>query len=123
MARASLAFVAWALVGALAALGVASLLTIGLVFLVCAAVLAGLLLWIRAARGWSPLGVGAGAAVVVGYIGWLNRGGPGNVCHPIERGVSCEEQWSPWPFFAVAVMLAVLAVAGFLVLRKRFPAV
>jgi hypothetical protein len=123
MARASLAFVAWALVGALAALGVASLLTIGLALLVSAAVLAGLLLWTRAARGWSPLGAGVGAAVVVGYIGWLNRGGPGNVCHPIERGVSCEEQWSPWPFFAAAVVLGVLAVAGFVALRKRFPAV
>lgn len=117
------AFVAWALVGLIAASGIASLLTIGILFVTASVVLAGLLLWLRATRDGSPLGLGIGAAVVVGYIGWLNRGGPGSVCHPTSgQGLSCQDEWSPWPFFAFAAVLALGAIAAFLALRKRFPA-
>ena len=117
--RPLLLFLGWALVGLLAAFGIASLLTIGVVFLLAALALGGFLVWRKATGGGSPLGLAFGAALLVGYLGWLNRGGPGTVCHAnSERGFSCTDEWSPWPFFVVAAVLAAGAIALFLARRK-----
>jgi len=112
-------FGAWACVGLLGALGIAALLTIGLPFLLLAAVLTGVLAS-RRIGGDSLLGLAQGAAAVVGYIGWLNRGGPGPVCHTDSNGMSClDDAWNPWPFFAVAAVLAVGSVLMFVTRTRR----
>lgn len=105
---------AWSCVGALGAFGVASLLTVGILFLLAACAAAGLLAW-RAHDQWAPLvGLGFGAAFPVAYLGWLNRGGPGTVCHATSHaGFECTDEWAPWPFYLVAAVLAVAAVGLF----------
>lgn len=57
-------------------------------------------------------GVLAGLSLPVLYVAWLNRGGPGTVCHTLEGGEGCTEEWSPWPFLGVATLC--LAAAGLL---------
>lgn len=114
MGRAILLFAAWSCVGALGAFGVASLLTVGILFLFAACTVAGLLVW-RARDQWEPLlGLGLGAALPVAYVGWLNRGGPGTVCHATgHAGLACTDEWAPWPFYLVAAALAVAAIGLF----------
>jgi hypothetical protein len=119
--RRTLLFAAWAGVGVIGAFGTAALLTIGVLLVVAAGVLAGILVW-RTRDEWVPLlGVGLGAAVPVGYLGWINRDGPGTVCRGIADGVSCADEWAPWPFYVVALTLAVASVAVFLYLDRLGP--
>jgi hypothetical protein len=68
-------------------------------------------------------GVVAGLALPVLYVAWLNRGGPGEVCHTRFNGQECGDAWSPWPFLGVAVLF--LVAAAFLLrsgLRARHTA-
>lgn len=110
------AYLWWAATGALAGFGAVGALTIG-VFLLPAAVL--LLVGI----GWRPLrnssiaGALAGVALVPLFVAWLNRRGPGTVCTTLRSGLSCQEQWSPWPFAVAGV--ALLGAFGALVVFSR----
>lgn len=106
----------WLLVGALAGLGIAGILTIGLPLLLLAA----LLTWIGLRSDTLVRGVAAmpaGLALLALYLAWLNRGGPGDVCRVDAQGTTCDEEWSPWPFVALAVVL--LAVSVVAVSRRR----
>ncbi len=65
------------------------------------------------------------AVPVVLYVSYVNWGGPGQVCRDIGGGEYCGPAISPWPWVAVAV---VLAAAGYLLCRRgrrqderRFP--
>jgi hypothetical protein len=109
------AFLAWFVLGAGAGLGVLSLLTIGPFVLLVTLMLSGLLLW-RVDFGWSMAGMISGAGLPVLYVGWLNRDGPGEVCSRTATDLSCGDEWSPWPFVAVGV---VLLVAGTVVFARR----
>jgi hypothetical protein len=60
-------------------------------------------------------GLLTGAAIPVVFVAWLNRDGPGEVCSRSATGESCGDEWSPWPFVVVAL---VLAVAGVLVFAR-----
>lgn len=103
----------WALVGALGALGIAALPSIGIFALLVAALLTILGVALRIdRRTLSALLIGA--AVIPFYIAWLNRDGPGNICIQIENGTSCGEQASPWPFVAAG---AVMIALGLVLLR------
>lgn len=104
-------FVWWLLVGAMAGFGVASLLTIGAAFLALAAILAAVGLVVPALRTRAVSAIPAGVGLVVLYLGWLNRGGPGRVCTTTPTQTSCVDQWSPWPFVAGAAILFVGAYA------------
>ncbi|TGB14621.1 hypothetical protein [Streptomyces sp. MZ04] len=107
----------WLLIGALAGLGIESLLTIGLLFLLAAGGLA--LVGIRAPslRNRAATAIPAGAGLAVLYLAWVNRGGPGRVCETTGTETSCHEAWSPWPFVAVAVIF--IAASVFLALRRQ----
>jgi hypothetical protein len=95
-------FLAWAAVGAGAVTALLTVLTIGLY--VGLATLAALALLGRIPRSHRGIpGVIAGGGVLPLVIAWLNRGGPGNVCDPN----GCTEEWSPWPWLAVGVVLLV----------------
>jgi hypothetical protein len=109
------AFAAWCVVGAGLALGVLSILTIGPFVLLATFFLCGFLLW-RLEFGWGMAGMLSGAALPLLYVAWLNRDGPGEVCTRTARSVSCGDEWSPWPFVAVALALA---VAGLVVFARR----
>ena len=104
------AYAWWALTGAVVGIGVAGLLTVGILVLPVglALVVAGCL--------WRPLSGRAAVAAVGGlaaaplYLAWVNRDGPGTVCEALADGTACAERWSPWPFLAVAVVLVAVSV-------------
>ena len=108
-------FAAWALAGGLYLLGLLSLLSIGIFVLAVAALLTLVLVRTDSRSGVACLI--SGGALPLAYVAWLNRGGPGTVCHSISgNGSSCTDEWSPWPFAIVAV---VLLVAGITVFQRR----
>jgi hypothetical protein len=109
------AFLWWCLAGAGLCLGVLTLLTIGPFVLLATFALCGFLLW-RLELGWGMAGLLSGAALPVWYVAWLNREGPGQVCRGDARAVTCTDQWSPWPFVALGL---VLAVTGLVVFARR----
>jgi hypothetical protein len=107
----------WCLAGAGLCLGVLSILTIGPFVLLVTLGLCGWLLW-RLDFGWGMLGLLSGAAVPVLYVAWLNRDGPGTVCTSTATETSCGDEWSPWPFVALAVVLAGAGIVTFVRLRR-----
>lgn len=112
-------FFAWAAVGAAACVAVLSALSIG-VFVAPVVIIAvfALLRWPRS-RTIAWFGAVSGAGLVLLYIAYLNRGGPGEVCSTIPGGESCNTEWSPWPWFGAGVALAVFGVAAFALFRSR----
>lgn len=66
-------------------------------------------------------GIVSGASVLVFLIAYLNRDGPGDVC-TAYIGRACtnsEQRWSPWPFVAAGIIMAVGGVVGFLFMRRH----
>ena len=106
------AFAWWCVAGVGFALGVLSVFTIGPFLLLATFVLCGFLLW-RLDFGWGMAGLLMGAAAPVLLVAWLNRDGPGTVCHSDAVSTSCEDQWNPWPFVAIAIVLVVVSVVLF----------
>jgi hypothetical protein len=111
------AFAGWCVVGAALTLSILTLLTIGPFVLLVTLMLIGYLLW-RVDFGWAMAGMISGAGLPVLYVAWLNRDGPGEVCTRTATQVSCTDEWSPWPFVALGVVLLVGGVFAFL--RNRF---
>ena len=109
----------WLLVGVLAGIGIAGLLTVGVVFLAAAVVLGAVGLGVPALRSRAAVVLPAGLAVVPAYLAWLNRGGPGSVCETSGADVTCTQEWTPWPFVAAAVLLVAVAVVLVVVVRRR----
>jgi hypothetical protein len=111
-------FPAWLLVGAGYALSFIAIASIGL-FVLPFPVLATLLL----ARRWQATsglpGLISGLAVPVLYVAYLNRAGPGTICTNVTGGQECHDEWSPWPWLAVGVILLVLGVVTFIDLQRR----
>ena len=114
------ATLAWAGVGALAAFGIAGLASIGMFLLAGALLVAGVALATPALRPPSVPGLLVGLSAAPLYIAWLNRDGPGSVCTTTADSISCSDQWSPWPFVAVGVLLAGAGLA-LLVAGRRAP--
>ena len=112
------AFLAWCVVGAGLCFGVLSLLSVGPFVLLATFVLCGFLLW-AVDFGWGMTGIISGAALPVLYVAWLNRGGPGEVCTSTATSTECGDEWSPWPFLVVAIVLLVAGVVVFVRQRGR----
>jgi hypothetical protein len=111
----------WFLVGALLGLGVLALLTIGVLFLLAAALLAGIGVGMSVLRNRSVVAIPAGVGLSVLYLAWLNRDGPGDVCEITSTVTKCTEQWSPWPFVAAAVVLVASSVVLARLVRRPQP--
>ena len=107
------AFAGWCVMGAGLCFGVLSMLTIGPFVLLVTFFLCAFLLY-RVEFGWGMGGLLTGAAVPLLYVAWLNRRGPGEVCTRTSTGLSCGDEWSPWPLLAVAVALVVAGIVMFL---------
>jgi len=110
----------WAVAGAATALGVLTLLTIGVFVLPAAIVLCGVLAW-RAPRWLAGPGITAGLGVPLLYVGYLNRGGPGTICTAVVGGTECSQQTSPWPWVAVGLLLFLAGLSMSLVAARRRP--
>ena len=111
------AYIWWAATGALVSFGVVSLLTIGVFLIPVALVLFVVGMLLAPLRNQATIVMIGGLAAAPLYIAWLNRQGPGTVCEPYGvDGSHCWEQWSPWPFAAVALLLigASIVMAGLL---------
>lgn len=106
---------AWAGVGALTGLALAATFT-PLILLLLPAAGAAVLLGRRGGWGTEAFGFVAGLGVLPLVIGWLNRGGPGEVCQGPVDSPSCSDASSPWPWL---VLGAALVVGGLLATRSR----
>jgi hypothetical protein len=96
-------FWAWALVGCTAALGFVSL---GVLVLAPVAVTA----WLMASRPTirrSAFGLLSGAGVLLLYVAWLQRAGPGTTCWVAARASGCDQHLNPLPWLAVGIALFV----------------
>ncbi len=96
----------WVLAGTFVGIGIAGALTVGVLCIGAGAVLVIGGVATSALRNGSAWGMAVGLAVAPLYVAWLNRDGPGRVCSSGAGGTSCVEQWTPWPFVSVAVVLA-----------------
>jgi len=89
-----------------------------LVFLVPVVGLLGVALATRPrARAAAPALL-CGLALPALLVAWLNRDGPGNVCTITPSSTSCVEEWSPWPWVAVASALILSGIAGSVMARR-----
>lgn len=112
------AFLAWCVIGAALCFGVLSLLSVGAFVLLATLMVCGFLLW-ALELGWGMAGIISGAGLPLLYVGWLNRGGPGQVCTSTATSSECTDAWSPWPFVVVAVLLLVTGMVVFVRQRGR----
>jgi hypothetical protein len=74
-------------------------------------------------RRWGITGSVVGAAAGLGagplVVAYLNRQGPGTVCHAVGgSGTSCTDEFSPWPWLAAGVLLVAAAVGVHVALRR-----
>ena len=104
--------VAWALLGTAVALGAVSL---GPLVLLPAA-LAAVFLWRREAARGSAFGLLVGAGVLLLYVAWVQRDGPGTTCWHTATASGCDEHLNPVPWLVAG---AVLVVAGVLAQLRR----
>ncbi|WP_256638020.1 hypothetical protein [Streptomyces murinus] len=109
-------FLAWGAVGACAALGLAALLSVGVLLLAAAAVAAVLL---RKGHRITALGALAGPALPLLYLAYSKRGGPGTVCRSTATETICTDEFAPLPFLLTGVLLLVVSVLVFSVLDRR----
>ena len=57
--------------------------------------------------------------MILAYIAYLNRGGPGEVCTATAESMTCTERASPWPFLVVAVALVLGSLTLFRLTQRR----
>lgn len=112
-------FAAWALFGASTALILLAAFTFGAVAIVPAAVFAGIAL-VAGGANVSAIGSAAGVGGWGFVLGWLNRDGPGNVCTSSGTGVSCTQEFAPWPSVLAGALVVGATVAAFAVLQRRW---
>lgn len=115
-------FVAWIGVGAAYAMVPAGAFTVGIFFVPVALAATVVLALVRRSHVGLP-GLLAGPGLLLGYLAYLNRGGPGDVCVPLPGdGQSCTQEYSPYPFLAAALLFIVAGTALFAARRRARPA-
>jgi hypothetical protein len=110
----------WAVAGGLGALGVLTVLSIGVFVLPAALALGAALAW-RGRREQAGPGIVAGLGLPLLYVGYLNRGGPGTVCTALPGGTECTQETSPWPWVGIGLFLMLAGVALSLAAARRRP--
>ena len=88
--------------------------------------LAGLIAWLlsrdhrRTQRAW---GVLSGVGLVLLFVAYVQRHGPGEYCHPIGTskfpGTECGDYMDPRPWLVAGIVLVLTGVVGFIVQRRR----
>ena len=107
------AVLGWVLAGALAGVGLLGILTVGIVLLATAGLLAAVLVSARLGREWGS-GALLGLATATAFLAWTNRRGPGRACVGAAGEQSCAEYYDPRPWALATVVLVALAVAVYL---------
>lgn len=101
-------FFVWTLLGSAAALGTVSL---GPLLLVPTALL-GVFLWRRPAVRRSAFGLLSGAGILLHYVAWAQRDGPGTTCWHTATASGCDQHLNPLPWLIVGVALVVAGVVA-----------
>jgi hypothetical protein len=110
-AIACLWFWAWAIVGAVGAVGLVSLGPIAL----GPAVIAGAALSTRHTARSSRSGLLAGAGLVSLFVAYVQRQGPGTTCWHTSTAVGCDQHLNPIPWLVIGLLLLI----GAILLQKR----
>lgn len=108
-------FAAWLIVGAVYAF---SFLSFAGLFTLPIAILLTILLARTGSSSAGLPGLVSGLGLPLLYIAYINREGPGNVCHSTATSQTCSEEWSPWPWLLVGMIL-LIAGFGIAVVRRR----
>ena len=111
-------YLAWVAVGAGLSFGVLSILSIG-VFVLAVTIVATFFLARRSEAGAGVAGLVSGFGLPLLYVAFLNRSGPGTICHSISSGTSCSDQWSPWPWLLIGSALVVVGLVWFIAASAR----
>jgi hypothetical protein len=111
-------FIAWVLTGTGYALGILGGLSIGPYILVIT-LAATIVLVTRTGSGVGLPGLISGLSLPLFYIAFLNRPGPGTVCTSTGTSQSCVEEWSPWPWLAIGIVLLVSGCVWFAMANRR----
>jgi hypothetical protein len=100
-------FVAWMVVGAVGVLG-----TISLPFLFPVVIVLGVALglWSRSRPHW--WGLISGAGVLLLYVAYVQRHGPGEYCQAIPGGTQCDDYLDPRPWLVLGLLLLLGGVVG-----------
>jgi hypothetical protein len=111
-------FGCWLVAGASWAVTVLGALSIG-VFVLPVAIALTVLLATRRTSSIGLPGIISGAGFPLLYVAYLNRGGPGNVCTTFASGGSCAQEWSPWPWLGIGMVLVATGVVAFAIMALR----
>jgi len=60
-----------------------------------------------------------GLSLPLFYVAFLNRLGPGTVCTSTATSQSCVDEWSPWPWLAIGIVLLVSGCVWFAMAKQR----
>jgi hypothetical protein len=101
-------FWAWALLGCAAALGFVSL---GVLVLVPVAVIGGLMAS-RSAIVRSAFGLLTGVGVLLLYVAWVQRAGPGTTCWHTATASGCDEHLNPLPWLVAGIATFIGGIVG-----------
>jgi hypothetical protein len=105
-------FFVWTLLGSAAALGAISLGPL----LILPVALLGVVLWRRPMVRRSACGLLAGAGILLLYVAWVQRDGPGTTCWHTATASGCDQHLNPLPWLVLGI---VLVVAGFVAHARR----
>ena len=105
-------FAAWVVVGCAVAL---SMVSLGLLVLIPAAVIAVLMIRRPAARR-SAYGALIGVGLLLLFVAYVNREGPGTTCWQHGTATGCDQHLNPLPWLALGVAFV---VGGFVAHRLR----
>jgi hypothetical protein len=109
----------WTLVGAALVVGILGALSIG-IFVLPVAVAVGVLLLVRPEPGRGASGLLCGIGLPLLLVAYLNRDGPGTVCTATSGGgQSCTDEWAPWPWLAIGLVLIAAGLASFALSEAR----
>jgi len=111
-------FIAWLLMGAGYAIGILGALSIGPYVLVIT-VAATIVLATRTGSRVGLPGLISGLSLPLFYVAFLNRSGPGTVCTSTATSQSCVDEWSPWPWLAIGIVLLVSGCVWFAMANRR----
>jgi hypothetical protein len=111
-------FIAWMLVGGGYALGVLSALSIG-AYVLLITVVATIVLATRPGNRVGLPGLGSGLSLPLFYVAYLNRSGPGTICTTTATSQTCSDEWSPWPWLLVGIVLFVSGCVWFAMANRR----
>lgn len=111
-------FIAWMLVGAGYALGLLSVLSIG-AYVLLITVVATFVLATRPGNRAGLPGLVSGLSLPLFYVAYLNRSGPGTICTTTATSQTCSDQWSPWPWIVVGILLLASGGVWFAMANRR----